>query len=203
MQTLEWLAAKQYSALLSLNLIPEHVCHLSTLPEAVKRKIVFYLQNAIGSAPEPYHQQMLEELVKRCKIEVSLELTNSNNENNKELWLNILKKCRSMNKNGINLIGLTCKYWEQSLQKYFQDVNTLQYIDISGYKYGNADETMFVIAQSCTNLTSINLSRCDALTDIGLLALLEYCKKMKSINLSYVEYITSKSFLKLFKIVQM
>ena len=197
MQTLEWLAAKQYSALLSLNLIPEHVCHLSTLPEAVKRKIVFYLQNAIGSAPEPYHQQMLEELVKRCKIEVSLELTNSNNENNKELWLNILKKCRSMNKNGINLIGLTCKYWEQSLQKYFQDVNTLQYIDISGYKYGNADETMFVIAQSCTNLTSINLSRCDALTDIGLLALLEYCKKMKSINLSYVEYITSKSFLKI------
>jgi hypothetical protein len=198
MQTLEWLAAKQYSALLSLNLVPEHVCHLSTLPEAVKRKIVFYLQNAIGCAPEPYHQQILEELVQRCNIEVSLELTNSNNENNKELWLNVLKKCRSMtNKNGINLVGLTCKYWKQSLQNFFQGVNTLQYINISGYQYENADETMFVIAQSCPNLTSINLSRCEALTDIGLLALLEYCKKMMSINLSYVEYITSKSFLKI------
>ena len=39
-QSLEWLAAKQYAALLVLNLVPEqHIPHLSTLALSIKNAI--------------------------------------------------------------------------------------------------------------------------------------------------------------------
>ena len=162
-QSLEWLAAKQYAALLVLNLVPEHIPHLSTLALSIKKKLVFYLQNSISISPEPYHQPILEQLVVNTDIEVSLDLVDNGNINNKMVWSNILKKCKrkqeinndnnksTCNNNNeknnnylINLKELKCKCWKNSLSSYLQGLSTLKHINISGYKYENADQTMFV-----------------------------------------------------------
>ena len=54
-RTLEWLAAKQYSAMLSLNVIPEHVQHLSNLPLAIRENFrsTFKTQYLFRRSPPP------------------------------------------------------------------------------------------------------------------------------------------------------
>ena len=200
-QTLEWLAAKQYSAMLSLNVIPEHVQHLSTLPLTIREKIVFYVQNAISLSPQPYHKQVLEELASKGDVELEIEINDENNgsygEKCKAIWFDLLKKCRyRRNRNGSTTVGIRLKelrarYWKHSLSKYLQDLSSLACLDLTGYSFLDADETMYVIAQSCPHLKKVNLSRCNTITDVGVFALFSYCKKLENIKLAYAECITS------------
>ena len=102
-------------------------------------------------------------IVVNTDIEVSLDLVDNGNINNKMVWSNILKKCKrkqeinndnnksTCNNNNeknnnylINLKELKCKRWKDSLSSYLQGLSTLKHINISGYKYENADQTMFV-----------------------------------------------------------
>ena len=71
------------------------------------------------------------------------------------------------------------RYWKHSLSKYLQDLSSLACLDLTGYSFLDADETMYVIAQSCPHLKQINLSRCNTVTDVGVFAFFTIVKNLK------------------------
>ena len=88
------------------------------------------------------------------------------------------------------------------------DYNNLELIDAIGYTGVNTTSLKFdspyittaqiiAVIQRCPNLTSVDLSCCELITDEAIIALALNCKNITTINLLWCEHITDKAIIAL------
>ena len=66
---------------------------------------------------------------------------------------------------------------------------------------GFGDKSLFIIAESYSNLRYLNLWDAEAITDKGLCVIVESYCKLEHLNISYCRNITDKSLFEMQKIV--
>ena len=173
--TLEWLAAKKYAALCVTGMVDHHIQYISTFPHEIRKKILFFVQRT--SVDEAVLCSLLSPGDVRTLDFSSVPMSTNVD------FSRVLQLCPL-------LTSLNISNWKLGkIPEILRQSLTLKSINV-GCSINFQDSDLIAICQSCPNLTYLDLSRNDSLSDVGIVALASTCTQLVGLKITYVDGIT-------------